>query len=256
MKRMFRKGLTYILIVSIVLVYSPFSIVYANSQAQEKPHMKSNELMSILENANYLPVQHKALVSRTFEESDFYLIDSFKDKSIEVALYSTIDPNIIIAVTNGHIEVVEKIDDYKFLINDQLLTVEVTIDNTPPITIKGWEEISNPGGGWTYVRSKSYNFIFDKPIKNFSIGALTAVISYVIGGPAGLALSIAMVIGGAVNELLLSSSVAKSDIKEYEHKTNPNLYKRYDAVNYIKYDNEYVKVGSKTTYYTWVPGGP
>lgn len=255
------KSATRVLSLTLVLVMFVLAVPtysFANyREGHEKLNLEIEELETMLADAEYLSKENKELVKETFGKPNYYIIESIRKNNTEVALFNTPADDITIAITDGHIEVIEQINELKFLINGDPLTFEYTYEEINDISPMGWYETGNPGGPWSWVAGGYHNYRFSKAIRYLSIGAMATFISAAIGGPAApiVALNISFLIGGAANEYL-SSSIARSLISEYRHSNLPNLYRYFHSSDSIYYKNSYQWVGTTTTYLAWVPGGP
>lgn len=263
------KILVLLLAVLVVFNVSTSALVYANGNFSNNFDVVSqingeslfvtrsmkNQLNKNLNEAYYLSNSNKDIVHKVFNNPNRYIIENGSYNDSSVMLFTTPKANINISVTDGLIEVVEKISDSEFLINGKLLVFNLSYEEESAIRTSGWVEIGDPGGNWRYLKAGYYNYNVSGSFATVSFGVLISVISSTVGGPAGLALSISASIAAGLYTVLANSNIGRSYVVEYEHQTLPTIYKKYISNNYASYNGGYTLLGSSTTYYTWIPGG-
>jgi hypothetical protein len=214
-----------------------------------------NNLNDYLEIAENLTSEHMELVTEVFKTPNKFIYEKLTYNDSNVLLFKTSKSNVNISVTDDLIEVIEQVNESEFLVNGKLIEFHISYEESLPYSTRDWVEINDPGGSWNLVESGWYYYDVSTNFATVSYGVLISIISAAIGGPAGLAISIAAVLGAGAYDILSNSNQGKSYVKEYEHQTLPTIYKKYISIDYVYYDSAWEYMGTETTYYTWIPGG-
>ncbi|MBD1383621.1 hypothetical protein [Metabacillus arenae] len=208
-------------------------------------------------NVSELSASNRNVVNKFTKNPQLYLADAAVVNNQVVLLYNTSDLNVMIASTNGHVEVVEKKNENTFIINGKTHKIkniyeeEAVRASEEPITASSnsWVEGSNPGGTW-YVSSTSWHDLhFENTIGTYTVGALATIISFFVYPVAGVVIGVASLLLGSA---YTNTSVAKVYKTAYKHKYP--IYKRDHFRAYAVYQGNNIFLGTENKYYHRTPG--
>lgn len=246
---MFKRNLSLILVaVFLINLCSPLLSLGAELMEDDfKVLVEQNKNLQI-----YIDI-----VDETLSNPTKYLVYESTDKNMDIAIYNTPDSNIMLAYTNGEMDIVERISEDKYIVNGmgtvKIESVESSVGNN--IGLLGWDEITYAPGPWNFEEIIEKNIFFENLISEFTIGALAAIISHALKFKIYTDLAIGLAIA------LLSSVFAPygdaSFVRLYKYSNLP-FHRMDSAYCYVKRktDGQLSFVENIVKYYTWVPGGP
>lgn len=246
---MFRRNLSLVLaLVFLINLCSPlFSVGAGLMEDDLKVLAEQNENLQI-----YIDI-----VDETLSNPTKYLVYESTDKGIDIAIYNTPDSNIMLAYTNGVMDIVEKTSEDEYMINgiDTIKVESVESSEENNIRPLGWNETGNAPGPWKFEESVEKNIAFGKLISGIAIGTAASIISSIFG----LKLRWDLAIGLAT--ALVSSAYAPygdaSFVRLYKYINLP-FYRKDSAHCYVKKktNGQLLFVENIVKYYAWTPGGP
>lgn len=257
MKNKWQRTLILMLVTSLLLVTQ--GVCWAD--AANKILTEKEELVALLEigfvDYDEPDLRDSQVLQEVMKDPEKYLYLHEKSPFGEVYLFNTEDENCTIAVTDGKVEIVRYLGEDRFSINGEVTRASSNVIRND-VEPSGWEPGNDPGGSYGNCSSYYRDYDLEKPIMDYTIGALSAVIGALIGGGVGTALGFyvaSQFITYCANNLV-DTNEGQSYITECKHLTNPNLYKRVKSRNSLMINGSSKPVGTVTKYLHWIPGGP
>ena len=275
----FKRFMSIVLIFALILASS--APVFA-SGGNDFSRTSMDDVNVVLEILNELPLQERRLLQNMIDEPEFtnlyelsvadqrlvnevtknpesYLVAAEVVFGEVILIYETSDPNVMIAITNGHVDVVEQIAEYTFLINGEKFVFEVTIEDEytefysfggisplgcccsiwpwePPM--QWWHSTRPPTGivySWTFVRSQNRNLTSPNFFSDMVTATLAVIVVKLLWN-GQFANTAGTIIAGALINAAVTTREAVLNIRFYNHATRPHTNRRevirsYTVVN-------------------------
>lgn len=210
-------------------------------------------------------------VHSIFANSNTQLRDHVWDGNTLHATYSTENPNVFLTISGEIIQIVERIDDETFLVDDELITVKISsefgknlnLPNEQIIPFAGWTEVPNPGLTWQFDEYKVENIHLSKAIASFTVSTLATILGLAVGSSLGLVVALVGIALGAIDfvKTIFDESPSIVRIRRYIYKdtaTNGLLYRRTVDYGEVKYNGKYHYASPRPEYHYFTKhiGGP
>lgn len=209
--------------------------------------------------SNFSDEEQAMISSVTLNPNRFLKIGSVYDGK-PVLVFNTPNSNTQIAITNGYIEIVERLGVDTFSINGvttkawigaphSSVVLSSTDTPTPNRDVSGWIETSYLDKQWSYYDSYWRDIYTENAFYSYTVGVLAAIIAALVPQLAGFAISIA---GMLIASIYSNTSIAWLYCVEYIDTVSgaPVLwYKKQSCHAYAEYHNERQYLGYEIKYY-------
>lgn len=274
------------LITMMVLIFSMVSPSYANAASSSSKDQKENPGMAHLSksekkemedhlksfsvdkasNKNELSKEKRQVAKEALENSKGNPAYAAFVDGKKTALYNTKEKDQQVAITDGVVEVVERVDKNTFLINGEKHTFNFTVteekgpqassSDIQPLATNGWIEVDYKSGPWEFYSGKWVNVQAQRDFYTYTAGALGSILGSIIGGVMGWAaygvLASGVGIGAAYNYAASSeypTNVGKSYVSTYRNGPIPLSDKRVMSSDYAVYYGSDKHLGFSYSYY-------
>ena len=208
----------------------------------------------------------QALVREVTKNPESYLVVAEVVLDQVVLIYETSDPNVMIAVTDDHVDVIEQIAEYTFLINGEKFVFEVTIEGEhSPAHVFGcccsvhpwdppmqWWHSTNPprnvAYSWTFVRTQTRTLSSSTVFADMATATLASIAARLLWGGQFLA-SAATSIAAVLIQSAFRTTEARLVTRYYNHRTS-NFHRREVIRSYPVVSGSPVFAGTTWHYFT------
>lgn len=267
-----KRIISLLLIFSIIFVqsflYPSFASPVSPSLGKSIVEAEQNALGNLLDTASE---EKFSRVQSIFANPKTQLREHLWEGNTLHAVYSTENPNIFLTISGEIIQIVEKIDDETFLVDDELITVKVSTESEKHVNssenlispLAGWIKVPNPGVSWTYDQYVVENVQLSKAIKSFTVATLGTILGLAVPSAYGLIVALVSIAYGAIEMALAITDENPSIVRIRRHiykdtATNGFLYRRTVDYGDIRYKGSYRAVSSTPEYHYFSKsiGGP
>lgn len=199
------------------------------------------------DNSNELSKENKQIVAKTLEDFEGNLNYADINDGQKVAILDTDKKDTLVAVTDGIVEVVEKVSEndgeYDFLINGEKHHFEFTISDSPE---DGQTSMKN----WDFQSSKWVNINAERNFSTYTAGALGSILGTFLGGVLSGGWSVlisGLAVGAAYNYVASSAyptNVGNSHVYLYTSGPEPLVDRRAVSNDYAVYQGQNVFLGT------------
>ncbi|WP_337020131.1 hypothetical protein [Oceanobacillus massiliensis] len=211
-------------------------------------HLETFELKTA-KNNNELSKENKQIAKKTLENFKDNLNYADINNGEKNIILDTDNEDIFVAITDGTIEVVERVGEFDFLINGEKNHFEVTITDGPDdsaLTVNG--EVGTMAT-WKYESSKWVNVNAQRNFSTYTASALGGILGTIFGGIMGGywgSMAAGLAVGAAYNYASSSqypTNVGRSHIFMYTKGTLPLVDRKTVSYDYAVYRGENVYLG-------------
>lgn len=247
--------------------------VTMNNLSKTEKQIITNHLVAFevetAESSGELSEENKQIASKSLENYEENLIYAdIKDGEKNIIL-GTDNENTFVAITDGTIDVVERISETDFLINGERHHFEITISDGPDDNQKTFGIESNDrtiqlsgtsitgtstlNSTWTLSHTKSVNVNAQRNFHTYTVSALGGIIGSIVGGVFGGTLGSIVAgagVGMAYNYIASSeypTNVGRSNLYVYTQGRSPLTDYKTVSYDYAVYYGKNIFLGTSTT---------